>query len=839
MDTLSSLDTGGGERIGQRRMPFRLTTRLWIEDASKGLFVALAAVFVLRAADHADIRFLCLCWAIALAANCLIAAWRGRAKLAGGRRRWLALGVLALLDQPGVLQACLLVGLVAAIPAGAGNRIWLLAAIPVGLSLGLGLQLLKRIPASRNKSLLLALAAGLSLALPWGALWLGWSGPAGAADVTAIALLLATAAFFLFILTGKGAETEFEVAFVFAGLSLALVNLDLPLMLRGTAVLLPLALYIVYSERIRRRIVAFKHLMRGLGHEQEGQLRDALWSYQEALAIQPGDPMATAGAWRVHRRVDLASLRPDDELFTLIDPLVCLVRVRELLSHPSLAADGIADIGKLLDIVAARRPDLIRTVGLERLNARLRAPGDTGSPEPISLVRALIDVDPPAVADLPPHEAEALYQIWALALKHPLLVGAGSLELLNEPERLFGFLAAVGRHLAAAPGDREAAAFRALVTDKLDYSLYARFAAQHPADPMDWFDHSFCWEVARIAASEGRTERAIDLLRIAEVGLPQHRLLLWHSLARLLADSGSPAAGEWFERVKGLALERGLARLSDSESDVFFDAVQRLAQAAIAANDLAAAIANLELYSRSPKSGLDTLATLRALYERTGDPLGAIKPVESALAHGLDERGRREWQEQKSRLYRAVSPAPLQSRLAQVEGYFDFGYCYRRAVRAFETKAPDEEVTHFLDLAALGGKTQLLAVNALLGRTHLRSGRFADAALCFEAVKMQRSERFADKDQEEAFFLSCRLLGDLYLEQLADPRAAALCFEIYKEYGKSGADTLYKLALAYERSGQLAHAKKWYDMVLVYPDHPRAAPARAALARIAGATKPA
>lgn len=820
-------------------MPVRLTTRLWIEDARKGLFVALAAVFVLRARDYRDVQFLCLSWACALVANGLVAAWRGRSKLARGRRRWLALGVLAFLDQPAVLQSCLLAGLVAAILVGPGTGIWLLLSIPVGLVLGAGLQLVKRVPSSRNKTLALAILAGISLAIPWVALWLGWPGPLGPADVTATALFLAAGAFFLFILSGMGAETEFEIAIAFAGLSLALINLDLPLMLRGTAVLLPLALYIVYSERIRRRIVAFKHLMRGLGHEHEGQLRDALWSYQQALAIQPGDPMATAGAWRVHRRVDLASLRPDDELFTLIDPLVCLARVRELLARPTLDPDVLTDVCKLLDIVTARRPDLDRTVGLERLNALLRVPRTFDSPDPIALVGALIDIDPAAVASLSSHEAEALYQIWALALKHPILVGGGSLGLLQAPERLFGFLAAVVRHLSAAPGDSEAAAFRALVTDKLDFSLYARFAAQRPADPMEWFDHSFCWEAARVAASEGRTERAIDLLRIAEVGLPRHRLLLWHSLARLHADSASPAATVWFERVKGLALESGLARLTDSESDAFFDAVQRLAQTAIAANDLAAAIDNFELYSRSPRSGLETLETLLALHERAGDPLGAIKPVESALVHGLDERGRRNWLEQKSRLYRAVSAAALQSRLAQVEGYFDFSYCYRRAVRAFEAKDPDEEVTHFLDLAALGGKARLLAVNTLLGRTHLRSGRFADAALCFEAVKNQRPERFADKDQEEAYFLSCRLLGDLYLDALADPRAAIDCFEIYKEFGKSGADTLYKLALAYELSGQLAHAKKWYDMVLVYPDHPRAAPARAALARIEGATKPA
>ncbi len=55
---------------------------------------------------------------------------------------------------------------------------------------------------------------------------------------------------------------------------------------------------------------------------------------------------------------------------------------------------------------------------------------------------------------------------------------------------------------------------------------------------------------------------------------------------------------------------------------------------------------------------------------------------------------------------------------------------------------------------------------------------------------------------------------------------------LYKDQIESGAETLFLLGKGYEMLGQISQARKWYDMVTVYPGHPRSAAAREALARL-------
>lgn len=96
----------------------------------------------------------------------------------------------------------------------------------------------------------------------------------------------------------------------------------------------------------------------------------------------------------------------------------------------------------------------------------------------------------------------------------------------------------------------------------------------------------------------------------------------------------------------------------------------------------------------------------------------------------------------------------------------------------------------------------------------------------------KRPKKWHDSAEEEAYFQACRLLGDLYLDELGEPAKAAECYRQYQGYVKSGAETLFRLGRALEAAGRPTEARKWYDMVLVYPSHPRAADARSALARL-------
>ena len=97
-------------------------------------------------------------------------------------------------------------------------------------------------------------------------------------------------------------------------------------------------------------------------------------------------------------------------------------------------------------------------------------------------------------------------------------------------------------------------------------------------------------------------------------------------------------------------------------------------------------------------------------------------------------------------------------------------------------------------------------------------------------MRTNRPEKFASADDEESWYLSCRLLGDLYLEERPD--LAVPCLLEYRNSPKSGADTLYKLGLAFEGIGDRARAARCYQQVVAYEMHPLAPNAHEALARL-------
>ena len=77
-------------------------------------------------------------------------------------------------------------------------------------------------------------------------------------------------------------------------------------------------------------------------------------------------------------------------------------------------------------------------------------------------------------------------------------------------------------------------------------------------------------------------------------------------------------------------------------------------------------------------------------------------------------------------------------------------------------------------------------------------------------------------------------LGDLYLNELDRADLAVDCFLEFRKATKSGADTLYKLGLAYERLNEPARAAKYFEQVKAFDGHPLASEAGSALARVRG-----
>ena len=59
-----------------------------------------------------------------------------------------------------------------------------------------------------------------------------------------------------------------------------------------------------------------------------------------------------------------------------------------------------------------------------------------------------------------------------------------------------------------------------------------------------------------------------------------------------------------------------------------------------------------------------------------------------------------------------------------------------------------------------------------------------------------------------------------------------LCFQEYRKHASSGADTMYKMGVAFENLGDHARARKCYQTVAWFENHPLAAEAKSALYRL-------
>ena len=68
--------------------------------------------------------------------------------------------------------------------------------------------------------------------------------------------------------------------------------------------------------------------------------------------------------------------------------------------------------------------------------------------------------------------------------------------------------------------------------------------------------------------------------------------------------------------------------------------------------------------------------------------------------------------------------------------------------------------------------------------------------------------------------------------ELSRPDLALRAYLDYKEFHKSGADTLFQIARCYEAMGDPGNAAKFYTAVTAYEEHPRHWDAKEALKRL-------
>ena len=169
-----------------------------------------------------------------------------------------------------------------------------------------------------------------------------------------------------------------------------------------------------------------------------------------------------------------------------------------------------------------------------------------------------------------------------------------------------------------------------------------------------------------------------------------------------------------------------------------------------------------------------------------------------------------------------------------MRGGFDFQYCLRRTRTVLEGRLTDPEwldvAAHLIQLALIV-KPESLTAKVLYARVQLRYGERDEAVALLEQVRSPKPEHF-DGDDEEAWYVACQLLGDLYLEA-GRPDLAVPCLTEFRKSAKSGAKTLYKLGQAYEQLGDRARAVKAYQQVTAYDGNPLAYDAKSGAASVA------
>jgi tetratricopeptide (TPR) repeat protein len=427
-----------------------------------------------------------------------------------------------------------------------------------------------------------------------------------------------------------------------------------------------------------------------------------------------------------------------------------------------------------------------------------------------------------------------LLQAWQLALMlHEELRRRVGLPQVNLPGRRMEAIAAVERHLTANSEDKSVWPLKQVLYQDLAEADYT--AAAGGTDlVLPHFDHAYAQQLGLALINDPvRWQRGGEYLRIAARGMPSTGPTLFLTIAQANERAGN-REGAWhnYELAKRAGRSVGPKNLSDEDRQAYFNAVKLLAEDATARADLAAAIENYQLYSEYERSGLETLRLLADLYERKGDPLLALRVTEKALVYNNREK---DLVQRKDRYYYSVLPEDIQARLELVRGSFDVGYCLRKARSLLDMRNADLDLLdwaqHLVTLARIVQPENLTA-RVLLARARLRRGETAEAVTLLEETRAPKPERFATDEDEDAWYLSCRLLGDLYLNDLGKPEQAVACYTDFRKSSKSGADTAYKLGQAYEQLGDRDRARRFYEQVTTYDNHPLAWQARDALHRL-------
>lgn len=749
--------------------------------------------------------------------------------------------VFIVLENPGIVYAGVILGLTLGTYYEFKDNIdseWTnavqAAPVVIGAVLGLAFLVLRSLP---QRKLRIWFGLGLAVVLVGGAIAYLHFKPGYFPveqnrnwDMAAYLLLLGLPGFYLLTFSSVLEESEIEFGAICAALGIGLWILGPKISpnFNTISLIVPVMLYFFYTRRIMPGLRVGKHVLRGVSYARVGRYRWALIELTRAVKLDPTNELAREKLWSIHREMDFNQLVNDPETLAVVNFELCLERVASLLLQDRPTPKQIKEAHDLLDLVVSQRPATLPRCNYWRAVALTHQREHEKAAETLRSVLAAPEQDSAQRRSILP-------TAWNLALfLHPELKKRVGLPLLQQPDRRLEAIAAAERQLAVNPNDDAARNLQRLLYNDLserDYVAATTAAGGHAVAAPD-FNYAYVQQLGlALLEDKERWERGCEYLRIAAHGLPIEGAKIFLQIAKMHQAAGDPE-GVWrnYERAKQTARHAGVANLKDDDRHAVFTAVKALGEHEVSSGKVDAALDSFKFYSQYERAGLETYRTLADLFEKKGDLWMALHCTEHGLTYDPKDK---DFLERRDRYYYSVTPEDLKTRRESVAKWFDVSYCKEKIRFILEKHSNDLDMidwaAHLAELVYVM-EPQTIAARLLRARVKRVKGELEEALKIFEDIRGNKPEKFGSGEEEEAWYLTHRILGELYIDE--KPDQAVLCLQEYRNSPRSGANTLYNMGRAYENLGDYTRAARSYEQVTAFEGNPLVYEAQDALRRV-------
>ena len=705
----------------------------------------------------------------------------------------------------------------------------LISCVGLGGTLGLSFFSIRKVKVPNIRlGIIFAVAAGLCAAIayflgvtPWNENPLILPHP----QLFSLQLIAFLPLFYILTFCGLAEESEVEIGAFSSLLGIALGILTMEhVPLRTLGFLAPIVLFFVYTMRILPALRILKHVFRGMSFAKLGQQKNALMAFKRALQLDPQNNLARNNYWKLHADLDPIKLETDPETMALVDCDLCLDRVESLLVSGKPSDDKVAEALRLLSLVEKLKPSLNDGTRYWRAVLALHDKNFVGAAAILLKNLNNYHISEEQLA------GKYLYASWSLALAgHPEMKSRVGFPLLTDAAIKMNAIAAVERHIAQEKDDQAAWGIKRFLYTDMTSTIFF----QNPPRSIADFDFMFVKDLG-LALLEQQKElaRGAEYLDIAVAGLPQHAPFLMVQVGKAFAQQGQEVEAEsYFEKAVAMGRKSGHKNLQDQDRLAYFSALKFLADSYLHRKETDKAIEYYHLFAQFERSGVETLRTLATLHEEKGEALAALRAVEQALIYQPDEK---DLIARKDRYLYSITVEELTANKELLAKGFDVDYCMKRAKGILESKldGPDWiDVARHLSNLAMVFAPESIQARTLYAKALLRHGDRTEAKEILEQVRDPKPGSFSSSDDEDSWYGSCQVLGDIYME-LDEFEKAVACFQDFKKSPKSGARTWLKLGIALEKLNDTKKAIACYEQATAYEGNPFAREAQEALYRL-------